>query len=449
MSSDPLLTEKITRKRIFVLAIPVIIANAAAPLLGLVDTAVISHTGDVAAVGAVALASLVFNFMLWAFGFLRMGTSGFVAQAFGAHNEHAIKSHLIRALSLGLVAGLLLISFQIPLLALAQFAFDASVEVESQLSDYWALRIWSLPAALGSFAISGMLIGLGQFKRLLALQLLLNLSNLIFDLVAVIGFEMGVRGIALGTAAAEWLCFLVGLMFLHQTIPTFFKLTRKDVVKSLSDKSALEIFFNTNANIFWRTLLLLVSFAIFTNMNAKLGDDQLAATHILLQFISLSAFFLDGFAHVAETMIGQSLGAKSPTRFQRAVRLTTECALASALVLALCVGLFGSQLIALLTPVASVQAVASSYIIFAAIYIALSFGAFQLDGIFIGALETRAMRDAAIISTALFTIFALWLSSSWGATGIWIAFIIYVISRAASLLVFLPRIKRQIIRKNS
>ena len=434
----------LTRSRIFVLAIPVIIANAAAPLLGLVDTAIISHTGEVAAVGAVALASLIFNFMLWGFGFLRMGTSGFVAQAFGANDEAAIKQHLVRAFSLGLIAGILLIALQSPLLQFARFAFDASTHVEEQLGEYWNYRMWSIPAALGSFAISGLLIGLGRYKYLLALQLLLNISNLIFDLVAVIGFEMGIKGIALGTAMAEWLCFLIGLLMLRKVVPSFFALNIQNILASLKDKKALTVFFNTNANIFWRTLLLLISFAIFTNMNAQLGDTHLAATHILLQFISLSAFFLDGFAHVAETYVGQALGAKSVSRYRQAVRLTSQCAFLTASALAVLLLCFGSEAISLLTPTPDVQIVASAFLSYAAIYVCVSFAAFQLDGIFIGALETRAMRNAAIMSTALFLGLSHWLTNSLGAEGIWLAFIAYVLSRASALMLFFKPIERKI-----
>lgn len=426
------------------MALPIIAANAAAPLLGLADTAVISHTGDVAAVGAVALGGLIFSFLYWGFGFLRMGTSGYVAQAAGAQRHAELLDHVIRALLIGFGIGVFLLLLQWPLLRVALYLFDASPAVESQLSQYWNIRIWSAPASIATFAITGLLIGLGKSQHLLWLQLLLNACNLLFDLLLVIGFSMGVQGIALGTVIAEWLCFFAGLLMVKSLVPDLFLLSPSAWLQRLGNIHRIKQLINTNANIFWRTLCQILCFAFFINMAAQLGDNALAANHILLQFIALSAFFLDGYAYVAESLIGKAIGSRNRVMYQHTIKVSSVCAAVTALLLASIWWLAGAYLIHLLTPVAAVIQIASSLIPYAAVYVLLSFAAFQLDGIFIGALFTREMRNAAIISAIFFVGSAFILQAILGQQGLWLSFIGYVVMRAITLGIYFPRIGKSL-----
>lgn len=432
----------ITHSYIVRLAIPIILANMAAPLLGLVDTAVIGHTGNASNLGAIALGSLVFNFVYWAFGFLRMGTTGFIAQAAGAGDYPEVRAAFGRALLLGGAIGLLLIIVQYPIIHSALWLLDGSENVESLVQTYWDIRIWAAPATLASYAIMGSLIGLGKTRQLLWLQLLLNLTNLALDILFVVGFDWGVRGIALGTLIAEWSCALVGLVLvfknLHIQHEKFWQWPQ------LLNRIAIAKTLGTNADIMWRTLFLLTGFAFFANQGARFGDNILATNHILLQFISFSAFFLDGFAFALESLVGKAKGACNRELFDRVIKVSSQIAAFTAVLLMSIIIAGGATAIAGLTSVNGIQEEATKFLPYAAIYVAVSFAAFQLDGIFIGATHSRAMRNASFYALIIF------LTSSWvlipfmGNHGLWAAFVIYVITRAMTLGFYLPELRRSI-----
>lgn len=413
------------------LAIPIILANMAVPLLGLADTAVIGHAGDASNLGAIALGSLVFNFVYWAFGFLRMGTTGFTAQAAGAGNHQEVCAVFGRALLMGGFLGVALITLQFPLIHTALWLLDGSDAVETQVKTYWDIRIWAAPATLITYAIMGTLIGLGKTRQLLWLQLFLNGMNLLLDVLFVVGFDLGVRGIAWGTLIAEWSCAIAGLFM------AFTQLHKSDEVfwnwSSVLNRIALIKMLSTNADIMWRTLFLLAGFAYFANQGARFGDTTLAANHILLQFISFSAFFLDGFAFALESLVGKAKGARDYLLFNRVVKISSQIAAVTALGLMLMILFAGVTVIERLTSITAIQTTAIIYLPYAAIYVLFSFAAFQLDGIFIGAMRSRAMRNASFVSLALFIGSSLGISSLWGNHGLWIAFIIYVVARAATL----------------
>lgn len=429
------------------LAIPIILANAAAPLLGLVDTAVIGHQGSAADVGAIALGSLIISFLFWGFGFLRMGTSGFTAQAAGAGDDEEIGLAVSRALLLGGVIGLALVLLQWPLGLLAFELLDASPAVEQGGQQYLQIRIWGAPAALASYAIMGALVGLGHTRQLLWLQLLLNSLNAVLDVLFVVGLGWGVQGIALGTVIAEWSCFLVGgallLRLLKQTYPA--ALPAMGNRARLFGREALRRTLSINSDIMWRTLLMLTGFAWFANQGAQFGDTTLAANHILLQFISLAAFFLDGFAFALESLVGKTIGARQRPLFDRVVIRSTQIAAACALGLMLLTLSLGPLMITLLNPHEIIQAEANRYLDYAAAYIFLSFMAFQLDGIFIGATQSRAMRNSAALSLVVFLGTASWLVPAYDNQGLWLAFILYVLARALTLGAYLPRLRRQLL----
>jgi MATE family multidrug resistance protein len=434
------------------LAIPIILANAAVPLLGLIDTAVIGHSGNAADVGAIAFGALIFSFIFWGFGFLRMGTSGFTAQAAGAGDYQEVRVAFSRALIMGGAIGLLLILLQYPLSLVAFGLLDGSHAVEQGAQIYMQTRIWGAPATLATYAIMGTLIGLGHTRQLLWLQLLLNGLNLILDIVFVVGLDWGVRGIALGTVIAEWTCFVVGSLMLFRLLHSRYYPQKKQqhhtesffVWSQIFQRAALINTLKINSDIMWRTLLMLTGFGWFANQGAQFGDTILAANHILLQFISLAAFFLDGFAFALESLVGKAIGARNRQLFDRVVIVSTQIAAACATGLMLLLLLAGSQAINVLNPHELIQQQAQTYLPYAAIYVLLSFMAFQLDGIFIGAIQSRAMRNAAFVSLLIF-LGAAWLLIPWGGNhGLWLAFILYVIARALTLGIYLPGLRRQL-----
>lgn len=426
---------------------PVVLANAAVPLLGLSDTAVIGNLGTLADLGAIAFGAIIFSFVYWGFGFLRMGTTGFVAQAVGARQEAEIRAAFLRALIMAVVIGICLIVLQGLISSVSLTLLNGSDAVEQITHDYIAMRIWGAPAALVLFAISGCLIGLGRNKTLLLVQLLLNGLNLVFDIVFAGVLGMGASGIALGTALAEWITVAVGLWLLLRILQQRFQLHSTEAVNGffplaqLRDKLRWHQTLSANSDIMIRTLLLVASFAWFVRQSASFGDDALAANHILLQLISFSAFFLDAFAYVAEAYVGEAAGAKNLSIFDDAVIKTTQLSAVSALLLATLILLAGNPMVQWLSQHLQVWQTAAASIHFATLYVLLAFAAFQLDGIFIGATRTREMRNASLASAVLFYLLSLWTVPNYGVAGLWSAFIVFVVLRAACLLFYFPRLR--------
>ena len=425
---------------------PIILANAAVPALGLVDTAVIGHYGSATGLGGLALGALLFNFVYWSFGFLRMGTTGFVAQARGAGDEAEVRATLARAL---LLAGLLGIGLWLLQWLIAGLYFglmDGSGGVESAAAEYFHARIAGAPAALALFAISGLLIGLGRSRELLCVQLLLNGLNAGLDVWFAGVLGMGVRGIGLGTAIAEWVTCAVALWVAwrvlrarHADAAPFLQWAR------VADGRRVRQAMAANGDILVRTLCLLFAFGWFANAGARFGDVTLAANHLLLQLVSFSAFFLDGFAFVAEARVGAAWGARDRAGFRNALRVTSELAACTALALAVLVLLAGVPAVHALTSLPLVREAAVQHLPWAALYVLLSVAAFQLDGVFIGTTRTREMRQAALVSLAVFLLAAWPMAAAWGNHGLWAAFVAYVVARALALLPWLRRMDRRLV----
>lgn len=432
---------QLTRVAILRHAWPIILANAAVPTLGLVDTAVIGHFGSAADLGALALGSLLFSFIYWSFGFLRMATTGFVAQAAGAGDEAEVRAALARPVLLGLLLGALLLIVQWPVVRIYFALLDASVAVETVGREYYGARIWGAPAALALFAFSGALIGLGLSRTLLFVQLLLNGLNAALDVYLAGLLGLGARGIGLGTAIAEWTTCAVAALLLwrvlrarHSDGELFLPWRR------IADRAKLRRMLSANGDILVRTLCLLLGFAWFANQGARFGDVILAANHILLQLVSFSAFFLDGYAFVAEALVGKAVGARDRQRFRRAVRLSSELALLAAALLSMGILLLGQPVVAMLTSLIEVRETAIIYLPWCALYVLLSVAAFQLDGVFIGATRTREMRQAGLASLGVFLLCVWPLTQWWANHGLWVAFIVFVLARAAALLPFYRRL---------
>lgn len=426
------------------LAWPIVLANCAAPLLGLVDTAVIGRTGQTHELGAIALGALIFSFLFWAFGFLRMGTTGFVARAAGAADTLEERAIAWRGVGLALALGLGLLVLQIPLLWLALSIFDASPAVEAAARNYLLIRIWSAPATLAGYVLIGWLIGVGRSKDVLRIQLLLNGLNILLDVyfAAVLGW--GLEGIALGTVVAEWLALAYGLRVLLRCMRE--RHVDQDALlpwSRLWDSAALLALFSANRDLMIRTLLMLAAFAAFTNAGARFGDSVLAANHVLLQLISFSAFFLDGFAFAAEGLIGQAIGARRREVFDAAVIRSSCLSALTASLIALCLCLLGEQFISLLTDLSAVQEQARLALPWAATYVALSFVAFQLDGVFVGAARTATMRDTSLVSVLGFAMFYVVLDADRYPHALWLSFVAYVVLRGLTLLVKYPGLRRE------
>lgn len=420
------------------------LANISVPLLGLVDTAVIGHVAGVVELGAIAVGSLVFSFVYWGFGFLRMGTTGFVAQAVGADDEHEVLATSARGLLLAVFLACLILLFQWPIALLAFSSLQASDAVEALSANYFSIRIWGAPATLSLFVLMGVLIGLGKSRLLLLLQLFLNSINAVLDVYFAAFLELGVTGIALGTVLAEWLACGFGCWLVWRCLGR--RVGESDVLfdwHNIANQTKIRQLLSVNADIMIRTLALLFSFAWFINQSAQFGDVVLAANHVLLQLISFSAFFLDGYAFVVEALVGKAIGAKSYQQYKKAIRYSSELAAVTAILLALIILSIGELIIMNLSGSEEVLEVSRPVLPIVALYIGCAFVAFQLDGIFIGASGTKAMRNASLLATLVFVGVASLAAQTAGNTGLWLAFVIYVIMRALALAWFFPDLFRK------
>lgn len=434
---------ELTYREVLERAWPIILANATVPLLSLVDTAVIGNTGSTVDLAAVALGALVFNFISNGLNFLRMSTTGFVSQAVGASDEHEVRAVFARGLCVAAAIGLVLVVLKVPFRGLALSLLHGSETVERSAGAYVDLRLWGAPAGLCTHVARGTLIGLGQSRALLWLESSINGLNLALDLLFVGVLRWGATGVALGSAISEWLGLGIALWLVR---------TQLGPVRDAQPLSWQQVFrldqlkllLRANVDILVRTLLLLFGFAVFTDYGARFGDVVLAGNHVLLQFISFCAFFLDGYANVAESLVGRALGVKRRRAFDIAVRRSSELAAANSIVLALLLLGCGPLAIAALTDLTAVREAAARELPLAAAYVALSVAAFQLDGIFIGATRTRDMRNASLASCGVFVVAAHTLSGALGNRGLWLAFLLFVVTRALALGAYLPGLRRSI-----
>ncbi len=442
MSTPPSLTARqaITHRSILAIAVPIMISNLSTPLLGVVDTGVIGQTPDASLIGAVALGALIFNFVFWAFGFLRMGTTGLTAQAFGADNAHEIRASIGRALLIAMVIGVCLIFAQWPIRELAFWLLEGSERVEQLAQSYFDIRIWAAPATLANYALLGWFIGLGKARVALLLQLVLNVSNMLLDAWFVLGLDMGVRGVATGTVIAEYLAAVVGLFVAARHLHL---IGGKWEAARLFQSDRIARTFAVNRDIMIRSLSLIFVFSWFIAQGAKFGETVLAANAVLMHFVAVSAYFLDGFAFAAEALVGSAVGAAHRSGLTQASRMTTWWAGGVALLATLLLVLFGSTFIDILTVEPGVRSTARVFLPWAALAPLVGVWCFQLDGIFIGATRSADMRNAMLLSAAIFLV-AWYLLRPLGNHGLWAALYVHYAARTFTLLYYFPGLRRSI-----
>lgn len=427
----------ITHRKIWALAGPIILSNLSIPLVGAVDTAVVGHLAEPQAIGAVALGALIFSFLFWGFGFLKMGTTGFIAQAYGANNQQALSATLARVILLALGFGCITVLLSYPLIQLALYLLDSSTQIESLTANYAYIRIWSAPATLCTYVFTGVFIGMHNTRKVLLLLLVLNLSNILLDIIFVVGFNMGVEGVALATLIAEYIAAACGFYLLRDQIKTVLK---QFSWSKIIERNAITLLMKANSDIFIRTLCLVFSLSYFTAQSAKMGEVVLAANVILLHLQSIMAYGLDGFAHAAEALTGSAYGAKKRDEFIRAVKLTSLWAFVIAACICVLYFLFGEMMIGLFTNIDKVLVSAKTYLPWMVVAPIISIWSFQLDGIFIGASYTKEMRNAMIASMLIYLALLQLLIPQWGNHGLFLGLSLFMLIRAITLGFYYPRI---------
>jgi multidrug resistance protein, MATE family len=407
---------------IWQLAWPVIFSNITIPLLGMVDIAVVGHHYPAHVLGAVAIGSLVFDVLFLLFGFLRMSTTGLVAQ----HPNDA--SLLYRALLTALCIACVLIVCQNALFTLVCFFMDTTPAVKQALREYFYLRIYASPTTLGNFALIGYFFGRQNTKAPLFLLMLINISAITLDIIFVRYLELGVKGLAVASITAQTLGFAAGLRLVY----TMFR-PKRPRTALLFDLHALTRLFHLNKDIFIRTLCLMATFAYFTSAGSRLGTTVVAANAILLNMHQFIACSLDGFAIACEVMVGRAIGKKDKQALIHAIKACGAFALLVSLLLSLFYFIAGDALIRLMTSLPNVMRTAHAYLIWIILLPVLSVGGFLLDGVFIGATWSKPMRNTMLFSTLVIYAPSVFLLQPLGNTGLWIAFCLFMLARGISL----------------
>ncbi|SDE10520.1 MATE family efflux transporter [Paraburkholderia lycopersici] len=436
-SAEALPDQRGWHRRVLTLAFPIVLANLTQPILGAVDTAVAGHLGSAADLGGVALGGLFFNFVFWGFGFLRMGTTGLVAQSYGARDFAALRANVVRALLLALLIGGAILLIQSPLIRYALAAIGGSAEVQGNAWIYCAARIGSAPFALANYVVLGYLLGTQRVRIALASQVFINLTNVIAVLAYVYGLQWGIAGIGAATATADTLGFVFGACVLWTLRP---RGLAPIALRAVLEPAAIRRLIALNRDIFLRTLCLLGSFGWFAHLGAKQGDTILAANALLLNFQTFMAYGLDGFAHAAEALVGAAIGAGNRDAFRQAVKVNLLWSALGALGFAAVYWACGPWIIGQLTDQPAVRAAARTFLPWAALSPLVSVWGFLLDGVFIGATRTRELMHAMAVSLAVFLCASWALIGTFGNHGLWIALLVFMASRGLTLSPLLPRI---------
>ncbi len=412
------------------IALPMILSNLSVPLLGMVDTAVTGHLDGPAYLGAVAIGSIVFSFLYTGMNFLRMGTTGIAAQCFGANDDAGLKAALGQALIVAASIAALLIVLQWPTGHLAMRLIGASPDTESFALEYFFIRIWSAPGTLANMVLIGWFIGISNARVPLLIFLTVNLSNIVLDLLFVLGLGMKVDGVALASVLAEYAGFSVGLLFVVRELRRRHGSWPLEKLGRLREYGA---FFAVNANLFVRTMALMFTIGFITAQGARMGEVILAANAIMMNLQNLTAFALDGIAHAAEALVGKAVGQKNREALQHAVRLSLKWSLIFAASFSACYWIVGPILINALTDLQEVRSAANRYLPWMVLSPLISVWSFLYDGVFVGATRAREMRNIMLLSAFLVFLPAWYLLQPFGNHGLWLAFTLFLASRGLGM----------------
>lgn len=423
-------------RNILSLAIPNIITNITVPLLGMVDTAIVGHITASSSgedyIGAIAIGSMIFNIIYWNFGFLRMGTSGFTAQAYGADDKKEQMSILLRACTIALVAALALIVLQKPIGLLTEAFVENKNHALDLALEYFFIRIWAAPATLGMYALKGWFIGMQDSKTPMWISILINVLNIVFSYVFAIGLSMNIEGVALGTVIAQWggLVVSVSIWFVKYGSLRIFA----DWKQALQ-RSKMILFFKVNADIYLRTICLIAVTTYFTVASSSMPYPLLAVNTLLMQLFTLFSYFMDGFAYASESLCGRFKGANDRVNLAKCVKYILLWGVALSILFTAIYFFFGSDILSILTNKKDVLAVCEEYKYWTLLIPLCGSVAFLYDGILIGMIETKLMRNAIFVATALFFALFFGFKNSLGNDALWIAFLTYLLARSVLMMI--------------
>ena len=426
-------------RRVFHLAIPLILSNLTQPLLSMVDTILSGHLPSPAVLGGVAVGGIFFNSIYWTFGFLRMATTGLVAQSHGAGDQDQLMHHFGRALLTALLIGVLILAVQRPLISAAMALLGASPEVHGYALVYCSIRIWSAPAALANYTILGYLLGRQRARTALLLQAVINIVNVVLALTLVLWRHWGVAGIATATMTAEWTGCMLGFVIMLASGARISHVRWSELI----DGGSLRRLFALNRDILLRTLSLVAAYAWFTRTGARSGNAILAANAVLINFLWIAGYGLDGFANATEALVGEAIGARRVADYRAVLKASSVSAFTVAAALSLVYLVFGRSIIDVFTNQESVRSLAAQFLPWLIVLPLVAVWSFLLDGVFIGATRAQELRDSMLISLIGYLGLAVVLTARFGNHGLWCAMLAFMALRAITLALRLPGIERK------
>ena len=434
-------SSKFSKKQIMLLSIPVFFSNIAIPLVGMVDTGLMGNLGETKYLAATSIATSVMTMIIWSFGFLRMGTVGIVSQAFGRGDYREIVKTLLRNFVIAIMIALTIIIFKPLIYNSIQYFFNTSQETQELINTYLSVRVFSVPAELIIYILVGFYLGIQKTKISSSIIIVLSILNIVFSSLLVLIYNLNILGVVLGTLISSYLTFIIFTMFTYNFIIKKFKIIPK--FEKLIVKSKLLKLLNINLDIFVRTLFLTFSFLWVTYLGSKLGEDYLAVNIILMQFIILAAFFLDAYAFSTEGIVGFTIGRKNKSSFLSVVKNSIQISFFTALLISFLYLIFFKDIINLITSIEILRFISYKHIFWIIIIPPIASFCYQLDGIFIGASQTREIRNAMVISVLLFIGISIYLTRFFENHGIWFSLMLFMILRALTLQFYFKKILRK------
>jgi len=434
-------SSKFSKKQIILLSIPVFFSNLAIPLVGMVDTGLMGNLGETKYLAATSIATSVMTMIIWSFGFLRMGTVGIVSQAYGKGDYREIVKTLLRNFVIAIMIALTIIIFKPLIYNSIQYFFNTSQETQELINTYLSVRVFSVPAELTIYILVGFYLGIQKTKISSSLIVVLSILNIIFSSLLVLTYHLNILGVVLGTLLASYITLIIFGIFTYNFIYKKFKIIPK--FEKLIVKSKLLKLFNINLDIFIRTLFLTFSFLWVTYLGSKLGEDYLAVNTILMQFIILAAFFLDAYAFSTEGIVGFTIGRKNKSSFLSVVKNSIQVSFFSALLISFLYLIFFKDIINLITDIEILRFISYQHIFWIIIIPPVASFCYQLDGIFIGASQTREIRNAMVFSVLIFIGTSIYLTRYFENHGIWFSLVLFMILRALTLQFYYKKILRK------
>tara|TARA_Y200000002_G_scaffold42482_1_gene30842 strand:+ start:1458 stop:2783 length:1326 start_codon:yes stop_codon:yes gene_type:complete len=431
----------VSKKKIFLLSVPIFFANLAIPFTGIIDTGLMGNLGETKFLAATSVATSVMTMIIWSFGFLRMGTVGIVAQLFGKSDYREISRTLLRSFLIAMAIGLIIILFKSIIVFFTGKFFSVSLETQELINTYISIRVLSVPAELIIYILVGFYLGIQKTNISSLLVIVMSILNIVLSSLFVLSFNLNVFGVALGTLISSYITAIIFSLFTYKYIVKKFQI--HPTFQRLIIPSKFLKLLSINFDIFLRTLFLTFSFLWITYMGSKLGEDYLAINTILMQFIILAAFFLDAYAYSTEGIIGFAIGKRNKNSFLMSVNNSIQLSFFTALIISLFYLIFFKEIINIITDVEILRFISYKHAIWIIIIPPIASLCYQLDGIFIGASQTRDMRNGMMFSVACFIIISIYSIKYFGNHGLWFSLLLFMVLRSLTLRYFLNNILKK------